>query len=161
MVKVNERHQERVISSSSRMKAVGADVARGVARAKKRHARVIVLEGDLGSGKTTFARGFVRELSGHARVLSPTFLLMKEYPLRQKDEKKQGVLYHFDWYRVSDPREVEALGWKRITEDPRNVILVEWPERAPLLVPADAVRICFAHAGAKERVVRIVSPRNA
>lgn len=157
MVKVNESYDALSVPSSLRMKALGARVARAILRERKRRSLVVLLEGELGSGKTTFAQGFVRELSGRTRVLSPTFLLMKEYPLMSEEERGRGVLYHFDWYRVADRREVEGIGWKSILADPRNIVLVEWPERAPGLLGKDAVKILFFHKSATERVVRVPS----
>lgn len=155
MLKVNEPYNERRVSSPLQMKMLGAEIADRVFQARKRRARLVLLAGDLGSGKTTFAQGFARKLSGRTRVLSPTFLLMKEYPLSSSGADEKGMLYHFDWYRVSDQKEVEMLGWKSILANPHNIVLVEWPERAPRLIPKGATNILFAHAGPKERVVYI------
>lgn len=161
MVKVNEAYYEGCISSPSRMIDAGAELAREVVKEKKSRALVVSLEGELGSGKTTFAQGFIRALSGSARVLSPTFLLMKEYSTRSSGASEQKMLYHFDWYRATGPREIEALGWRGIVRNPSAIVLVEWPERAPRLIPSDALRIRFGHKSAKERILRIVVPHDA
>lgn len=85
---------------------------------------VITLSGDLGAGKTTFARAFVRAFVGDAAldVPSPTFTLMQSY------ECPRGTVVHADLYRIHDAVELEELGWDEAVDD--AVVLVEWPERA-------------------------------
>lgn len=93
----------------------------------------IFLAGDLGAGKTTFARGFLEALGHRGRVPSPTYTLIEPYEL-------EGFrAYHIDLYRLADPREADDLG---LAELPGSgvVLLVEWPEHAGArLVPADIV----------------------
>jgi len=92
---------------------------------------VLYLEGELGAGKTTFARGFLRALGVTQPVRSPTFTFMELYPA--------GALtvLHVDLYRLHEPSELDALGlrdWAR----PQYLWLIEWPEKgAGRLPPAD------------------------
>ncbi|MBI2002977.1 MAG: tRNA (adenosine(37)-N6)-threonylcarbamoyltransferase complex ATPase subunit type 1 TsaE [Candidatus Wildermuthbacteria bacterium] len=143
------------------MKRAGEELAQALLQAHLQvrlqecvsRASVVALTGELGSGKTTFAQGVAKGLSIRARILSPTFLIMKEYAFRRNGE--EGVLYHFDWYRLEDPRDVESLGWKSFLHNPRAIILVEWPERALRLIPPDALWVQIAHAGNNERLLRL------
>jgi tRNA threonylcarbamoyladenosine biosynthesis protein TsaE len=94
---------------------------------------VLYLAGELGAGKTTFARGFLRALGVTQPVRSPTFTLMELYPIGSL------TVLHVDLYRLSDPSELEALGlrdWAR----PHHLWLIEWPEKGEgRLPPADLV----------------------
>ncbi len=95
-----------------------------------RVADFIALRGDLGAGKTAFARVLIRILSGQnaLEVPSPTFSLVQNY------ETSKGPLVHFDLYRLKSPLELDELGWEDALED--AITLVEWPDRAADL-PAD------------------------
>ena len=102
-----------------------------------RLARVIVpglslyLRGELGSGKTTLARGVLRGLGYSGRVKSPTYTLVELYTVSRLN------LYHFDFYRFRDPKEWRDAGFSEYFND-ASVRLVEWPEKAAgLLPPAD------------------------
>lgn len=88
----------------------------------------IALSGDLGSGKTTLARGILRGLGYEGRVKSPTYTLVELYKVSRLD------LYHFDFYRFEDPGEFLEAGFQECF-DGRNVCLVEWPERVHGLLP--------------------------
>ena len=92
---------------------------------------VIYLSGELGAGKTTLARGILRGLGYDGRVKSPSFALVEPYTFSRL------YLYHFDFYRFSDPRELEDAGFREYF-NPDSVCLVEWPENAAgMLPPAD------------------------
>jgi N-acetylmuramate 1-kinase len=113
---------------------------------------VVGLSGDLGAGKTTFARALIRHLADDVtlEVPSPTFTLMQTYELQR------FPLVHADFYRVSDASELEQLGFDDLP--PSAVILVEWPEHAPNALPADRWDVAFAldaKAGPDHRDVRV------
>lgn len=98
---------------------------------------IIFLRGNLGTGKTVFARALIRALTGDPAldVPSPTFTLVQTY------NTQNAVLWHFDLYRIKGPKEVYELGWEEaITE---GLCLVEWPERLDFLAPADRLEIGF------------------
>jgi tRNA threonylcarbamoyladenosine biosynthesis protein TsaE len=101
---------------------------------------VIHLRGELGAGKTTFARAFVRTLLPGTRVKSPSFALVEPYAL------PTGAIYHVDLYRISDPSELEALGVRELAA-PGVGLLVEWPERARGAVPAPDLDLLLEHSG--------------
>jgi tRNA threonylcarbamoyladenosine biosynthesis protein TsaE len=95
-------------------------------------ATVIGLSGDLGAGKTTLVQALARELSVSERVTSPTFVLMKTYPL---ENQKFSALTHIDCYRIDDARELSVLKLDVLWSAPRTLIIIEWPERMKELFP--------------------------
>jgi tRNA threonylcarbamoyl adenosine modification protein YjeE len=101
---------------------------------------VITLSGDLGAGKTTFARAVIRRLAGDEslEVPSPTFTLLQTYPL------SRFPVVHADLYRVADPAEIVELGFEEALEG--AAALIEWPERSGDLIPADRLDIKFSLA---------------
>ena len=113
----------------------------------------IALVGDLGAGKTTFTAGLVAALGGGA-ASSPTFSLVNEYPggrLR---------VWHVDLYRLARAAELVELGLDEIFGDRRGVVLVEWADQFPDVMPRDHLRLELAHAGeARTLVARGTGPR--
>ena len=123
-------------------------------------ARVLALKGNLGAGKTTFVQGLFRGFGVRRRPISPTFVIMRRYriPARRAagTRNRFSFLYHFDAYRLRREEDAAILGFDAILADPRNVVLVEWPENIAGVLPRDAWRIGFAY-GTKESE-RIISP---
>lgn len=108
---------------------------------------VIHLRGELGAGKSTFARAMLRALGVVGRIKSPTYALIEPY------EVAFGLLLHLDLYRLSDARELEYLGVDQLF-DRAKLCLIEWPERAhSALAPAD-LEISLEH-GENARIARV------
>ena len=101
---------------------------------------VIALAGELGSGKTSFARAFIAARGGAGPVPSPTFTLAQHYDL------PSGPVWHFDFYRLKRPEEAWELGIEDAFAD--GVSLIEWPERAAALLPADRLEITLSQGPA-------------
>ncbi|HET7586022.1 MAG TPA: tRNA (adenosine(37)-N6)-threonylcarbamoyltransferase complex ATPase subunit type 1 TsaE [Gemmatimonadaceae bacterium] len=99
---------------------------------------VVGISGPLGAGKTTLVQAICAGLGVRDPVTSPTFALVHEYRARG------GTIYHLDLYRLSSPDELTNIGWDDILASDA-VVLVEWPERAGLRFPADAVPIELEH----------------
>lgn len=91
-------------------------------------ARIFLLNGQLGAGKSTFVRGLAEAVGWTGEVQSPTFTLMKEYPVTAKDyQKKFDLLMHVDLYRLED--EPNPLPLDEWVEHTRRILAVEWPTR--------------------------------
>jgi tRNA threonylcarbamoyladenosine biosynthesis protein TsaE len=101
---------------------------------------VIHLEGDLGAGKTTFARALIQALGHPGRVKSPTYGLLEHYILESVQ------VLHMDLYRIGDPDELAFLGIKDLLDE-HSVLLVEWPERGGDQLPVADFVFRFAYAG--------------
>lgn len=106
----------------------------------KKTATIVTLSGELGAGKTTFAKGIALALGVDETVSSPTFVLEKIYPLKNQLFSK---LIHIDVYRLKNEQELATIGWAQIINDPENLIMLEWPEGIPNSIPSDAIRIRF------------------
>lgn len=101
---------------------------------------VVHLRGELGAGKTTFARALIRALAPGVRVKSPTYTLVETYALPRYE------LHHLDLYRLAAPDELEYLGVRELAA-PGSVLLVEWPEKGGDALPRADLELDLAHAG--------------
>ena len=110
---------------------------------------VVLLEGDLGAGKTTLARSIIQALCANEReVPSPTFTLVQVY------EGAKGPVYHFDLYRLTAPEDVYELGWQDALV---GITLVEWPVRLGPLKPAEAVVVQLAYGDSEDERLATIS----
>lgn len=128
--------------------ALGAELAADLAPGD-----LVLLEGDLGAGKTALARAIIRSLAGDPLldVPSPTFALVQPY------DTPRGLVLHADLYRLGDPREVEELG---LLDNPEAIVLVEWAERAPEIVAAATLVVALAiPPGGEGRLVSVTRPQ--
>jgi len=129
-----------------------ADIGERMAReirgkgSKRNGAAVLALHGDLGAGKTTFVGGFFKGLGLKKRAPSPTFVIMRRHKLRGGGFKD---VFHVDAYRLKGAKALLVLGFDEVLDDPRNVVLVEWADRAKGILPEDALKLHFHH-GKKE-----------
>lgn len=114
---------------------------------------LIALYGDLGSGKTTFVQGLAKGLGIKKRILSPTFILMREYRVDIKD--KVDRLYHVDLYRIENEKDVEGLGLVEIWSEPNSFLTIEWPEKIERILPKERINIYFEYLTENERKIKI------
>lgn len=113
---------------------------------------LITLSGDLGAGKTTFTQVLAKELGVVEAVTSPTFTIMKQYPLQYARFDK---LVHIDAYRFEDESEARPLRLAEIIAEPRTVTCLEWPEQIPTLIPTTAVKVMITINEHEERIVQV------
>ena len=113
----------------------------------------ISLEGDLGAGKTTFARYLIQAMGHEGKVKSPTYTLCEPYPLQLKDQAI--TVHHFDLYRMRDPLEWQEAGFAEHFDVP-GICLIEWPEKAEGTLPGFDIQIQLsAGADENERAIKI------
>ena len=112
-------------------------------------AAVICLCGELGSGKTTFLQGFAKGLGVKEKILSPTFIIMRKFK----------NFFHFDCYRIENPKEILSLGFKEIINNPSNIISIEWADRIKKILPPKKYEIKFQILGRNKRKIKITETR--
>ena len=98
----------------------------------------MLLQGELGAGKSTFARALIRAAGHSGPVPSPTYTLVEPYSL------SRGNIYHVDLYRVSDEEELRYLGWNELENGCR---IVEWPDRAPGITEQADLTLTLSYDG--------------
>lgn len=146
---------EYVSSSLSETKRIGKELARKIIKSAKRkknptHATVIGLAGELGAGKTSFTRSFLRALGARGKISSPTFVLMKKHATK---DSHYSHGFHVDAYRIRGSKEMAHLGFRQIIKDPRHIVLIEWADKIRRIMPKGTIWIRFEHLkGNKRRI---------
>ena len=107
---------------------------------------VIFLSGELGAGKTTFARALLQQLGVNARIKSPTYSLIESYAVPGM------AIHHLDLYRIADAGELEWLGLADLATDRANLLLVEWPERGAGHLPVPDLVLQLDHSSPGRRL---------
>ncbi|MBI5732702.1 tRNA (adenosine(37)-N6)-threonylcarbamoyltransferase complex ATPase subunit type 1 TsaE [Candidatus Jorgensenbacteria bacterium] len=143
-----------VSRSSNTTKKIGAVLAAEASSHLRRtnQSLVIALVGELGSGKTTFIQGFARGLGIKQRLTSPTFLILKRYylPKKQKGVKSllsinKNSLFHIDAYRIKRSRDLNFVDLKKIINNGKCILLIEWADKIKRLMPKSTLWIYFRH----------------
>lgn len=166
--------------SSAATEKLGENLAKKVlARKLQKHATIIGLSGELGSGKTTFIQGFFRGMGLRKRALSPTFILMRRIKLKKKKvtplevspSAKGGTaaadrdgllltgfrhLFHIDAYRLRKPKELLSFGLGHAFRDHETIILIEWADKLKRMLPRNTIWVNFKHGRKeRERIIRL------
>lgn len=112
---------------------------------------IVGLYGDLGAGKTTFSQCVAQELGIDERVTSPTFVIEKIYPTK---DTQFTHFVHIDAYRLENGKELHVLDFERLTQDPHNLIFIEWPEKVADILPQEIFKIYFNFIDEHTRTIR-------
>ena len=134
--------------------------------AVKNTAAILALSGELGAGKTTFVQALGKALGISETMQSPTYVLMKKYQIPQGDTLTPGLskvspfkqLIHIDAYRLEKPEEFAALRPEQFLQDPKTLVVVEWPEKAAGALPPADLTINFSSQDAweGERYIEVI-----
>ena len=141
---------EFLVETEQAMQDLAAKIASSANSDHSNSGLVIFLSGDLGTGKTTFARGFIRALGFDGIVKSPTYTFVEPYNFTVGK-----TCYHFDLYRLADGEELEHIG-ARDYFDEQSICLIEWPEKAEAYLPEPDISCSFT-VHERGRQVKIVS----
>jgi tRNA threonylcarbamoyladenosine biosynthesis protein TsaE len=132
-----------VTNSAAETRALGEKLA-----SRLKAGDVVVLEGELGAGKSELARGIARGLGVTETVTSPSFTILNVY------ESGRCPLYHFDWYRLESEEELYELGMDEYLGGD-GIAVVEWAERCPDAVPENVLRIRLEVTGGESRRITV------
>ncbi|EKD53532.1 MAG: hypothetical protein ACD_61C00020G0002 [uncultured bacterium] len=113
----------------------------------------ICLYGSLAAGKTTFTQGLA-SFFGIPRLVSPTFIIMRQYPVASHPVIK--TFFHLDLYRLDSVEDIKAFDVEEIWSDPDNLLVIEWPEKFTDILPAKRVDIFFKATADNEREIKII-----
>jgi tRNA threonylcarbamoyladenosine biosynthesis protein TsaE len=145
---------EIITESASETQKVGEILAKeiiGQPAKKNKKALAIGLEGELGSGKTTFIQGLAKGLGIKERITSPTFVIFKKFNFRLASHLQ--YFYHIDCYRLNFAQELLDLGVKEIINQPESLIVIEWAERVKKILPQDTWWIRFEYLDKDKRKI--------
>lgn len=121
------------------------------------HAFVIALNGELGTGKTTFIKGLAKGLGIKEVITSPTYVFVRSYSFKPitRPGFHKDTLYHLDLYRLEsrDEKTLQSFGFDEITHDPKGIVVIEWAERGSVKVN---LRLEFRYSGVGTRRIKLV-----
>lgn len=115
--------------------------------------QILALYGELGSGKTTFVQGLARGLGIRRRIISPTFVFIRQYPVT--DHRSLITFYHVDLYRIDKIEDTRGLGLEEILSDPGDVTAIEWAEKIKKILPKKRIDIYFEYVKNNQRRIKI------
>lgn len=137
-----------VISKNTKdSQKIAKDFLAKILKTQNKTACVVGLSGDLGTGKTTFTQFISKILGVKRKVNSPTFVIMKKYPIKSE---KYKFIFHLDAYRLKNEKELFNLGWKEIISNKENLVFIEWPENVIKAMPKKYHKISISHLPAEE-----------
>lgn len=119
--------------------------------AKNFQGGVLGLFGELGAGKTKFTQGFAEGLGIKEKIISPTFLLIRQH----KIPKTNNILFHVDLYRLEKLKDLKQLGLKDFWSDPKNIVLIEWADKIKKILPKNTTNITMEKVSGDKRLITI------
>lgn len=148
------------IKSLEEMDGFALDFLKKLSQKPENGAVVLCLSGDLGSGKTTFTQDVAMIFGAKEHVTSPTFILQKKYNVPSGNDsaiqnlKQISQIIHMDMYRIENIAELQMLGFSELLKDPKNLLIIEWPERVIEEIPTGSKWISFTFVDETTRRVQ-------
>jgi len=119
-----------------------------------KNATILLLEGELGVGKTTLTKELSKYVEVREKIISPTFTIMKSYDIKNNKKNLFKKLIHIDAYRISNSEEFLDLGWQDIISYKHNFVVIEWPSNIEKIIPKDSIKIYLSHLNNNLRKIR-------
>jgi tRNA threonylcarbamoyladenosine biosynthesis protein TsaE len=139
--------------SAFQTRKLGKEIAEKILKKElKRKPLLLFLEGELGSGKTAFVQGFAKGLGIREKILSPTFVLIKKYPLKNMPYKS---FYHIDCYRLKKLKDLLDLGFEEIISNSQNIVALEWADKLKITLRKHPIKIKFKFINKNKRHILI------
>lgn len=113
--------------------------------AQSLHGNIFALTGELGAGKTIFVQGFAKGLGIREKIISPTFVLIRQHKIPHTEK----TFYHIDLYRIED---ISNLGFQEILSNPNHIVLIEWAEKMKNL-PKNTIKISIQKEDRNKRMI--------
>jgi len=144
---------EIITESAKKTQKIGEFLAQEIINSKseRKKALIVGLEGDLGSGKTTFIQGMASGFKIKEPITSPTFVILRKYKI---PKSKALSLYHIDCYRI-ESKDLDDLDFKEIIQNSQNVVVVEWAEKIKKSLPLDTLWMKFEYIDKNKREIII------
>lgn len=126
-----------------------------IIKIKNKKARILAFSGTLGAGKTTITQEIAKQVGIKNNIVSPTFVIMKFYEINPSSKYYIHFkrLIHIDAYRLESAPDLINIGWKEITEDKENLIIIEWPENVKECIDKDAYWVKLEHVDDQTRLI--------
>lgn len=150
------RHsKEHLTQSPEQTKELGKKIGSEILKQEPpQGAQVLGLVGELGSGKTCFLQGFAKGLGVKEKILSPTYVIMKKFPIPPVTcHLSPETFVHIDCYRIDKPKEILDLGFKQIVSNPENIVAIEWAGRIEQILPQDCLILEFEISDKNQRKI--------
>ena len=143
---------EIITQSAQETQSLGQKIADDLIKKRRNNQpHIILLYGELGSGKTTFIQGFAKSLGLLHRIVSPTFIISKRYAIKIN---LYNWFYHLDLYRINEANLLD-LGLTEIFTDSKNLVVIEWTEKLNNNLPKDSMSIKFEIVSDNQRKITI------
>lgn len=134
---------------------VASDLAKDLLQKPlQENAVLLLLRGNLGSGKTTFVKYLAQALGVKQTITSPTFVIFKKYHLGEGGKFEN--LFHFDCYRLQSSQDLDVLNFKEIISRPQNIVILEWPENVSMQGIFNAIELDFMFIDPATREITII-----
>ena len=148
---------EVLTNNPNQTKKLGEVLGKEISKTQlKNQALVLGLKGDLGGGKTTFLQGLALGLKIKEKILSPTFVILKKFEIKNihyPRTEKFKYFYHLDCYRIQKLKEILNLDFKKIVSNPKNIVAVEWADKIRKIMPKNTIWIEFEFVDIKKRKI--------